>query len=169
MCAQSLQSCPTLCDPIDCSPRGSSVLGISQARRLECVTISFHRGSSQPRNQTRVSYTVGEFFTTKPQANRGDIRDKGSVPGSGRSPGGGHGNPLQYSCLENPRTEEPGGLESLGSQRVGHDWNDLACMHAGKPHFTPEIFNNPFCFHSQILSTFKGTQQLDFPSERVRN
>ena len=35
-------------------------------------------------------------------ANAGDIRDVGSVPGSERSPGGGHGNPLQYSCLENP-------------------------------------------------------------------
>ena len=35
-------------------------------------------------------------------ANAGDIRDSSSVPGSGRSPGGGHGNPLQYSCLENP-------------------------------------------------------------------
>ena len=35
-------------------------------------------------------------------ANAGDIRDVGSIPGSGRSPGGGHGNPLQYSCLENP-------------------------------------------------------------------
>ena len=35
-------------------------------------------------------------------ANAGDIRDTRSVPGSGRSPGGGHGNPLQYSCLENP-------------------------------------------------------------------
>ena len=34
-------------------------------------------------------------------ANAGDIRDMGSIPGSGRSPGGGHGNPLQYSCLEN--------------------------------------------------------------------
>ena len=34
-------------------------------------------------------------------ANAGDIRDKCSIPGSGRSPGGGHGNPLQYSCLEN--------------------------------------------------------------------
>ena len=32
----------------------------------------------------------------------GDIRDLGSIPGSGRSPGGGHGGPLQYSCLENP-------------------------------------------------------------------
>ena len=35
-------------------------------------------------------------------ANAGDVRDLGSIPGSGRSPGGGHGNPLEYSCLENP-------------------------------------------------------------------
>ena len=35
-------------------------------------------------------------------ANAGDLRDSGSIPGSGRSPGGGNGNPLQYSCLENP-------------------------------------------------------------------
>ena len=38
----------------------------------------------------------------KPPANAEDIRDAGSIPGSGRSPGGGHDNPLQYSCLENP-------------------------------------------------------------------
>ena len=37
-----------------------------------------------------------------PPANAGDIRDSGSIPGSGRFPGDGHGNPLQYSCLENP-------------------------------------------------------------------
>ena len=37
-----------------------------------------------------------------PPANAEDIRDEGSIPGLGRSPGGGHGNPLQYSCLENP-------------------------------------------------------------------
>ena len=37
-----------------------------------------------------------------PHANSGDIRDVGSIPGLGRSPGGGHGNLLQYSCLENP-------------------------------------------------------------------
>ena len=35
-------------------------------------------------------------------ANAGDVQDEGSIPGSARSPGGGHGNPLQYSCLENP-------------------------------------------------------------------
>ena len=37
-----------------------------------------------------------------PLANAGDVRDMGSIPGSGRSPGGGHGNPLQYSYLESP-------------------------------------------------------------------
>ena len=37
-----------------------------------------------------------------PLDDSGDIRDMGSIPGSGRSPGGGHGNPLQYSCLESP-------------------------------------------------------------------
>ena len=39
-------------------------------------------------------------------ANAGDIRDLGSIPGLGRSPGGGNGNPLQYSCLENPMDRE---------------------------------------------------------------
>ena len=49
-----------------------------------------------------------------PPANAGNIRDLGLIPGLGRSPGGGHGNPLQYSCLE-----EPGGLWSIVSQGVG--------------------------------------------------
>ena len=45
-----------------------------------------------------------------------------SIPGLGRSPGGEHGNPLQYSCLENPpRSEKSGRLQSTGSQRLGHD------------------------------------------------
>ena len=47
--------------------------------------------------------------------------DPGSIPGLGRFPGEGNGNPLQYSFLENPMDEEPGGLQSTGSQRVGHD------------------------------------------------
>ena len=48
--------------------------------------------------------------------------DPGSIPGLGRSPGEGNGNPLQYSCLENPMAEEPGRLQSMGLQRVRHDW-----------------------------------------------
>ena len=58
------QSCPTLCDPMDCSPPGSSVRGILQARILEWVAISFSRGSPQPRDRTWVSHTAGRFLTT---------------------------------------------------------------------------------------------------------
>ena len=47
--------------------------------------------------------------------------DAGSIPESGNSPGGGHGNPLQYSCLENPMAEEPGRIHSMGLQRVRHN------------------------------------------------
>ena len=57
---------PTLCDPLDCSPPGSSVHGIFQARILEWVAISSSRGSSWPRDWTHiscVSCTAGEFFT----------------------------------------------------------------------------------------------------------
>ena len=53
------QSCLTLCDPMDCSPPGSPVHGILQARILERVAISLSRRSFQPRDQTQVS-----FFTT---------------------------------------------------------------------------------------------------------
>ena len=56
-----------------------------------------------------------------PPANAEDIRDVGSIPELRRSPGGGHSNPLQYSCLENPMEEEPGGVQSMGLQRDGHD------------------------------------------------
>ena len=55
MCTQSLQSCPTLCDPRDCGPPGSSVHGILQARILEWVAMPSSRGSSWPRDQTCVS------------------------------------------------------------------------------------------------------------------
>ena len=57
------QSYPTLCDPMDCSPPGSSVHEIFQERILEWVAISFSRGSSQPRDWSRVSCTAGRFFT----------------------------------------------------------------------------------------------------------
>ena len=50
-----------------------------------------------------------------------DGGDAGSIPGSGRFPGEGNGNPLQYSCLEISWTEEPGGLPSMELQRVGYD------------------------------------------------
>ena len=49
------------------------------------------------------------LLVKNPPANAGNVRDSGSIPGLGRLPGGGHGNPLQYSCLENPH-----GQRSLG-------------------------------------------------------
>ena len=56
------QSCPTLCDPMDCSLPGFSLHGILQVRVLEWVAISFSRGSSRPRDRTQVSRIPGRHF-----------------------------------------------------------------------------------------------------------
>ena len=67
--------------------------------------------------ETRCDPWSGGTVVKNPPANVGD---PGSIPGSGRSRGEGNGNPLQYSCLENFMDKEPGGLQPMGSQRVGH-------------------------------------------------
>ena len=59
-----VQLCLTLCDPMDCSPPGSSVHVIHQARILEWIDISFSRGSSRLSDQTQVFCIAGIFFTT---------------------------------------------------------------------------------------------------------
>ena len=109
---------------MDCSLPGSSVYGILQAGILEWVAISFSRGSSRPRDRIQVSLAAGRLFTdgaTRVQNKTINhalkylyscvlwtfprwlsAGDAYSIPGSGRSPGGGHGNPLLCSCLENP-------------------------------------------------------------------
>ena len=71
VCARAGARCPvpTLCNPMDCSPPGSSLHGISQARILEWVAISFSRGSSRSKDRTCVSCVsciAGRFFTTGP-------------------------------------------------------------------------------------------------------
>ena len=123
------QSCPTLCDPMDCNPPGSSVHGIIQATILEWVAISYFRGPFQPRDgncfscisciDRQILYHCATWeaqpyiymYPFSPRASMvaqmvkkpaGNVGDLGSIPGSGRSPGEGHGNPLQYSCLDNP-------------------------------------------------------------------
>ena len=115
------QSCPTLCDPMDCSPPGSSVHGDSPGKNTGVGSITC---------TCQVALVVKNL-----PANAGDVKDMGSIPEWGRSPGGRNGNLLQCSCLENlvriPWTEEPGELQSTGSQRVGHDWSTWARM-AGK-------------------------------------
>ena len=66
MCAQSLQSGPTLCEPMDSSPLGSSVPGILQARLLEWVVMPSSREPAPPRDRIRVSCIAGRFFTAEP-------------------------------------------------------------------------------------------------------
>ena len=73
-----------------------------------------------------------------------------------RSPGEGNGNPLQYSCLENPWTEEPGGLQSMGLQTVGNDWviNILLNRYFFTIHhfsfLSPHLANSDYVIHWQI-------------------
>ena len=210
--AKLLQLYPTPCDPMDYSLPGSSVHEILQARILEWVVISFSRGSSRPRDRTRVScigvrhfnlwatlFIIGEIQikttvsfplilvsmaiikkSTNNKCWRG-YREKGTllhcwweckliqslwrpvwnflerpviklsydptvplpciypeeprienfawnsghaslIPGSRRSPGKGNGNPLQYSCLENPMDGGAWWATVHGLQRVRHDW-----------------------------------------------
>ena len=68
LCAQLLQSCPTVCDPMDCRLQGSSVIAILQATILEWVAMPSSRGSSQPKDGTHISCTScieGVFITTE--------------------------------------------------------------------------------------------------------
>ena len=63
------KSCRTVCDPMDCSPSGSSAHGIFQARTLEWVVISSSRGSSQPGDWTHISWVAGGFFNSESGGN----------------------------------------------------------------------------------------------------
>ena len=65
------QSCPTLCDPMDCSLPGSSIRGSLQARVLEWVAVSFSRRSSQPRDRTRVSPLQADTLPSEPPGKPG--------------------------------------------------------------------------------------------------
>ena len=85
-------------------------------------------------------------------ANAGNTGDSGSISRLGRSPGGGHGNPLQYSCLDNPVERELGGVQSIGLQRIGHDWSDL--VRIPSPYFLESFY------HKLILNFVKCFSSL---------
>ncbi|CAI9171582.1 unnamed protein product [Rangifer tarandus platyrhynchus] len=70
-------------------------------------------------DNSRTSQVV--LVIKNPPANAGDMRGVSLIPESGRSSGGGHGNPHQYSCLENPMDRGAWRFQSMGLQRVGHD------------------------------------------------
>ena len=98
------QSCPAFCNPMDCSPPGSSVHGGSPGKNTGVGLPNPESNSGLPHCR-RILYHLshqGSSVVNNPPANAGDKRDMGLIPKSRRSPGGGHGNPLQYSCLENP-------------------------------------------------------------------
>ena len=103
----------------------------------------------------------GALVVKNPPANAGDWRDTGSIPGSGRSPGGGHGHPLPAWRIQ--WTEEPGGLQSMRSQRVGHDWSDwaqdLVCLVLGERE-TKEIEVCSFFFFGFYIIFFVFLQGL---------
>ena len=69
------------------------------------------------------------LMVKNPPANAGDMRDAGSIPGSGRSPGRGHSDAFQYPCLENPMDRGSWALQSMGLQSQTQ-LKDLACIHA---------------------------------------
>ena len=112
--SETAQSCPTLSDPTDCSPPGSSIHGILQARVLEWGATAFsNKVTSFPQAQGFPGGKVGKELCL----HAGDL---GSIPGLGRSPGEGHGKPLQYSCLENPTDRGVWRATVHGVARVRH-------------------------------------------------
>ena len=109
--AKSLQSCPTLCDPIDGSPPGSPIPGILQARTLEWVAISFcivyiifffHPLVQCVVRKLSLYFVQYSYLSRK-------LTEKAMAP---------HSSTLAWKI---PWTEEPGGLQSMGLLRVGHD------------------------------------------------
>ena len=93
----------------------SKQLGIVPAATIEAgVGVTFQTGDI---GKALVAQWLRNSFT-----NAEDTGDVSSIPKSGRSPGGGNGNPLQYSCLENPMDRGAWWAQSMGTQRVGHDW-----------------------------------------------
>ena len=118
--------------PMDCSMPGFPVHGIFQAKILKWVAISFSipggsSGKDSDCHSRRPKWWVG------------------SIPEWEICPGGGHGNPLQHSCLENPMGRGAWRVTVKQSQRVVHDWNDLAGTHA---------YSNMHTFHICINKIF---------------
>ena len=101
-----------------CSPWGCKELDTTEGLNWTDTSIKLKKRASQ------VAVVVKNLT-----ANAGDIWDMGLIPGSGWSPGGGHATHSSIPAWKIPWTEEPGGLQSIASHRVGHDWNDLARAH----------------------------------------
>ena len=144
-------------NPMDRGAWWAAVHGVAKSRaRLSDFTFTFHfhalekemathssvlawriPGTAEPggllsMGSHRVGHDWWDLAAVAAAANTGDIRDKGLIPKSGRSPGGRHGNPLQYSRLENPMDRgvwRAMANSPIGAQRIWHDWSNLARLH----------------------------------------
>ena len=123
-------------------------LSMSSGRKPSQLTLEWHRfelwGSAytwvffySKYSSTGASQVALVVKNLPANASAGDVRGTGLIPGSGRSPREGNGNPLQYSCLENSMDR----LQSIGSQRVRHDWCNLVHMHSGTSGVIPGWLN----------------------------
>ena len=152
------QSCPTLCNPIYRSLSGSSGHGIFQARILECVAISFSRGSSWPRDQIRVSHIVGRCFTTwatrevwtlewVPFPSPGDPPNPGT---ESRSPS------LQaVSLLAKPKGKPSGHVHVVISDIFGHFLCYFVSLHTILVYFFQSCFPSGCIVFSSLLFFLK--------------
>ena len=100
------------------------VLEKAEEPEIQLPTSAGSQGKQENSRKKKIYFCFIDFpGGSDGKASAYNVGDPGSIPGSGRSPGEGNGNPLQYSCLENPLD---GGtwfrLQSMGSQRVGHIW-----------------------------------------------
>ena len=146
LCAKLPQSCLTLCNPMDCSPPGSSVHGILQARILERVAMPSSRGSSRPRDWSSSLMSpalAGGFFTSSATWEEKEMATYSSI--------------LAWRI---PGTEEPGGLLSMGLHRVGHDWSDLAAAATWESH--------PVCLWHRDLCPFPFTRREEDKDKKGR-
>ena len=108
----------------------SSSVGFSSVQSLGCVQLFATPWTAAHQGIYHSTYSIwtsllgspkGFFSDSEGAESACNAGDLSSIPGVGRFPGEENGNSLQYSCLGNPWTEEPGRLQFMGLQRVGHD------------------------------------------------
>ena len=138
-----------------------SALFVKQVSSSHCVVLYLH-----PRSFCCTCKVCSLTSQVAPviknlSASARDMRHR-LILGSGRSPGGGHDNSLQYSFLENHMNR----IQSIGSQRVRHDWRDLACKHAWLS--SQVLYSVPLFYVSLFMPILYCFQYSAFPRFRVR-
>ena len=203
ICYLVAKSCPTLCDPMDCSLPGTSIHRFPKQEYWNGLPFPSPGGLPDPGIKPMSPALVGKFSTTEPPgkpihvcmyiymcvcvyiyvcvyidiilwewfmfvfillytfywasqvvlvvknppASAGDVRDMGLIPGSGES----HlaWQPTAVLLPSKSCRQEPGGLQSMGSKRIRHNWSNVACIHI---HFTIYLKCVWMCIHTYLKS-----------------